>query len=284
MPPPLITYPGGSTVEQTRVLAVTDTDAGTLFAVERTPCHPESPRWPDQPADRCTVQVGERSAPIACHEGHLSSDGTLAIGAGAADGEHGGVRCVVHLLAPDSSMQLAVGDELTLRVDEPFRALISLNHSRCHLATFALNAVLADAWRKDPGTRDPLGSPDFDKLAIVSSKIEERRSLDTYRIGKSLRKKGFTPDALDDADALAERATEIAADWVRARPAISVTPGECPLQERRTWTCVLPQGPISIPCGGTHAREVTPADAFAVEIAWDPPAGQMTMAMRPHAA
>jgi alanyl-tRNA synthetase len=275
MTEPLISYPGGATVERTSVLALTRTSTELLFAVARTPCHPESPRWPDQPADRCTLQVEEISVAITCHEGSLLG-GTLSLDPPEPDS--GAVACVVHR-AP-VTLELQPGAEVTLSVDEPYRELLSRSHSRCHLVTLALNHTLADAWRKDPSRHDSLGSPDFDSLAILSSKIDERGSLDTYRIGKHMRKSGFPAEALSEPEALARRVAETAASWIGSRPSISVDPKVCVLEERRAWTCELPQGTASFPCGGTHAHELTPEEDFAVVLAWDPEAKQLTMDVR----
>jgi alanyl-tRNA synthetase len=49
---------------------------------------------------------------------------------------------------------------------------------------------------------DALGRPDLDQVAIQSSVMDERGSTDVYRLGKSLRKKGF--DSVGLADQLAE--------------------------------------------------------------------------------
>jgi alanyl-tRNA synthetase len=289
----LISYPGGATRERSRVSALTTTVNAVLFAVERTPCHPESPRWPDQPADRCTLEHAGSLIQIECHEGFLLDSGELTLG--PLDEGQEGVPCVVHSAAPAATLSpgtapgpgatpgpeptLAIGDAVTLSVDESYRAALSRSHSRCHLVTLALNHALAEAWRKDPGTHDSLGSPDFDKLAILSSKIDERGSLDTYRIGKHMRKSGFPAEALHEPEALALRVAETARKWIASRPSIAVTPGVCVLEERRTFSCELPQGTASFPCGGTHAGALLPEDDFTVQIAWEPEARHLTMAV-----
>jgi alanyl-tRNA synthetase len=295
----LVTYPAGSTVESSPVAAVTRVDGGVLFAVERTPCHPRSPRWPDQPGDRCTLQTegaGGAGTPVRCYEGFLL-DGALRVGApprkpegedsGGKDssGEsananhHAGViPCVVH--SAPAEVALAVGEQVGLRVDEGYREALSHSHSRCHLVSLALNAALREAWRKDkdPPARDSLGNPDFDKLAIVASTIDERGSLDEYRVGKHLRKAGFPAEALSDPEGLASAVRGIAKGWLRSSPEVSVTPGRCRLRERRIWSCALPEGIASFPCGGTHPSRLQPEEDLRVTIAWDPV--QRRLAMR----
>jgi alanyl-tRNA synthetase len=274
----LVTYPAGSTAESTAVVAMTRTaEGGVLFAVRRTPCHPLSPRWPDQPADRCTLAMDGARAPVECLEGFLVGDELRM--PPATDEElsipEDAVPCVVHRAPPE--MEMAVGDKVSLHVDERYRGAVSCSHSRCHLVSLALNAALADAWRKEPPARDSLGSPDFDKLAIASSTIGEEGSLDVYRLGRHVRKSGFAAEALGDAEGLAERVSGIAKGWLQSSPTIAVTPGECPLQERRTWSCGLPQGVASFPCGGTHPSHMEPDEGLAVEIAWDPQERRLEM-------
>jgi alanyl-tRNA synthetase len=313
----LITYPAGSTAESTTVVAVTRGSGHLLFAVDRTPCHPESPRWPDQPADRCTVSTTAEAEAVSveCLEGFLRV-GELDVGEPGAEkpakGELGAsepkgsepeasrpkrpepegsepgtgeprdderaepaIPCVVHRAPAD--LEIGVGDEVLLGVDESYRELISASHSRCHLVSLALNAALARAWRKEPPARDSLGNPDFDKLAIVSSTIREHGSEDIYRVGKSLRKTGFSADVLDDVQALAHEVSAIAGRWLQSEPEIEVTPGRCRLEERRTWSCALPEGVASFPCGGTHPMRLEPENEPSVTITWDPEERRLRM-------
>jgi alanyl-tRNA synthetase len=262
MPDLLVTYPAGSTAESSTVAAVTRVDGRALFAVERTPCHPESPRWPDQPEDRCTLEANGAEIPVEVREGYLLGS-ELALGATPEDG----LPCVVHSVPAE--LAPAIGERVGLRVEEGYREALSRNHSRCHLVSLALNAALMQAWRKDPPARDSLGNPDFDKLAITYSKIDEHGSLDSYRVGKHLRKSGFSVEALSDPDTLAQAVMDLAKGWLLSSPAIEVAPGECPLDERRTWMCELPQGTATFPCGGTHPSAMEPDEGLEVAISWD---------------
>lgn len=280
----LVTYPAGSTVERSTVAVVTHIDGQALFAVARTPCHPESPRWPDQPEDRCTLERNGMQTALRARVGYLLG-GELGLGEPpgelGSDGEPNGLSaaeepdparrplaCVVHGMPAE--LAPAVGEQVTLHVDERYREALSRSHSRCHLVSLALNAALREAWRKDPPTRDSLGNPDFDKLAIVSSKIDERGSLDSYRVGKHLRKSGFSVEALSDPDALAMDVGDLAKAWLLSSPRVLVAPGECTLDERRTWSCELPGVTASFPCGGTHPSLMEPDEDLDVRIAWDP--------------
>ncbi len=246
----LITYPAGSTAESSTVVALTHGDGHLLFAVDRTPCHPESPRWPDQPADRCTVSTAEAEAvAVECLEGFLRG-GKLEVGEpgvekpakgapgaskpeasepgaskpeasepgasepeasepgaskpqasepGASKPEPGEPRddegaepaipCVVHRAPAD--LAIGVGDEVRLSVDESFRELhlgqplaLSPRESRAERGADA-------AWRKEPSARDSLGNPDFDKLAIVSSRIREHGSKTSTALARACARRAF---------------------------------------------------------------------------------------------
>lgn len=162
----------------------------------------------------------------------------------------------------------ALGDRATVTVDRGFRTALSVAHSACHLAALALDAVLTDRWSK-PVPEDSLGRPAFDSLAIVRSSIGEYRSEDVYRIGKSLRKKGFDPGAFDDADGIADRVTGLLRAWTATGGPIHVVAEDSRLSARRQWRCELPDGVAAIPCGGTHPDAlsdlVDPTVAISVE-------------------
>lgn len=273
MPDLLVTYPAGSTAESATVAAVTRVDGRVLFAVARTPCHPESPRWPDQPEDRCTLAANGTEIAVEVQEGYLLGS-ELAVGAAPEDG----LPCVVHSVPAE--LAPASGERVGLRVQESYREALSRNHSRCHLVSLALNTALREAWRKDLPARDSLGNPDFDKLAITSSEINEHGSLDSYRVGKHLRKSGFCVEALSDPEALAQAVMDLAKSWLLSSPSIKVAPGECPLDERRMWMCELPQGTASFPCGGTHPSAMEPDEGLEVAISWD--SEERRLQMRAH--
>ena len=118
-----------------------------------------------------------------------------------------------------------------------------------------LDAALSTAWSK-PAPTDALGNPAFDALAIQRSRIDPHRSTDTYRIGKSLRRKGFAPASLDDPSAAAERVNAQLAQWIKAGGAVRIERDDTALSARRTWVCALPNGVTDIPCGGTHLHDL----------------------------
>ena len=72
----------------------------------------------------------------------------------------------------------------------------------------------------DVAYRAALGNPAFDSLAIRTSRIGPHHSVDIYRIGKSLRRKGCIPTSLDDLDAVANQINAQLAQCVDAGGAV----------------------------------------------------------------
>jgi alanyl-tRNA synthetase len=261
-----VTYPDGATSSTSTVVHVEPLDAGRWgVLLDATACHPVDTAWPDQPADRGTLTTARGPLPIADAVTGGIHDGVLHVGAAlpVRTGTEGWTFVVVHVVeAPPP----AEGAQVRVDVDAAHRAALSVGHTACHLAALALDAALAEAWSKAAPT-DPLGNPAFDALAIRSSRIRERGSTDVYRIGKSLRRKGFAVAALDDLAAVTERADAHLARWVAAGGAVRVDRSDDAFSARRTWVCDLPEGRTDIPCGGTHARDVAELGRVTVSLA-----------------
>lgn len=229
------------------------------LVVAETPFHPLDHTWPDQPADRGTIG----GLPVLdCLTGARSPEGQVLLGGDipVRRGADGWDWLVVHVTAAP----LEAGAEVELEVDAAHRAALSAGHTACHLAALALNAALAGRWRKEAVT-DALGHPDFDQSAITSSRIIPYGSVDVYRLGKSLRRKGFTADGLDAAEVAGE-VNDRLADWVAAAAPVRLEVPGSELTARRTWRCALPEGEASIPCGGTHVRHTGELGAVTVEL------------------
>jgi alanyl-tRNA synthetase len=247
----LVTYPAGSVNGSATVLHV-ELIPGGRFAVllDETPCHPVDAGWPDQGPDRATLSWSGGSAEIE-HCVVAATDG-LALHLGGEipvrKGTEGWAFVVAHVVATAPPE----GTVVTVEVDERYRRALSIGHSGCHLASLALNAALADRWSKDAAA-DDLGHSDFDAAANATSRILERGSVDTYRLGKSLRKKGFVVEGLAESlPAIETRLNETLAGWVAADAGIRIDREGDRLTNRRYWVCSLPQGEVRLACGGTH--------------------------------
>ncbi|MGY3861822.1 hypothetical protein ACW5WN_09480 [Aeromonas lacus] len=230
----------------------------TLLVTDLTPFHPQSHLWPDQPGDVGHARWEGGDAAIGpCRMGAISPDGELFVDADipVKRGAEGWRFVVVHPLTGDHA--LAVGSQVELQVDSAARHAMSLGHSGCHLAALALNRTLTPYWRKEVSERDALGQPDFDRLAIQSSRVEPCGSREQYRIGKSLRKKGVNSEALlADLALIEEKVNQQLADWIAAGGEIRRSRAGEAIIDSRYWHCTLEGQEVTIPCGGTHAASL----------------------------
>jgi alanyl-tRNA synthetase len=250
------------------VVEVVELPDGTGIIVAETPFHPVDHTWPDQPADVGTLTVGSQQVALRdCVTGarRIGSD-DLGIGSeiAARRGDDDWHWYVVHVTdAPYPQCTEWIGAPAALRVDADRRRRLSTAHTACHLMAFALNEAVADRWRKTP-TVDSLGHPNFDAIAITSSIIGTESSTDTYRLGKSLRKKGFTVTATDDLPGLADDLDDVAGnvtarlnDWIATDAPVRVEAGGDGVTAPRQWSCALPEGTATVMCGGTHVSRLS---------------------------
>lgn len=264
MPVTTVTFPQGSTTEESAVLLTDPHPDGAIVVVDATPFHPVDHTWPDQPGDGGVLRLGDDSVTVVeALMAAVNDDGAFAVGSEipVKRGAEGWTWLVAHRLdASEPPAWLVDGAAVALEVDSNRRAGLSRGHTACHLASLALDLAVADLWRKDPGA-DALGNPDFEGRANQSSRIHENGSVDEYRLGKSLRRAGFDTETFSAT--LSEREALInarLAAWVTSGATSSVETDGPTIIDRRRWRCELPEGDAVIPCGGTHVRSV---DEFA---------------------
>ena len=263
----LVSFPDGALTGEGEVLLVDQTAA--IVVVDATPFHPVDHTWPDQPGDSGAIAVGDvRVRVTEAVMAAVSDEGALAVGSDipVKRGGEGWTWMVGHRTEGAIPADIAVGARVTLTVDADRRDSLSRGHTACHLASLALDAALADLWRKEIGT-DPLGSPDFEGKANQSSRIHPDGSVDEYRLGKSLRKAGFDSEGL--AASLAEREqriNELLASWVAASGDSRIDVDGPSIIDRRTWRCALPEGEVGFLCGGTHVRSLAAFASISVSL------------------
>jgi len=262
-----VTFPRGALHGTSTVLQVIECVAGTGVITAETPFHPLDHTWPDQPADHGTIGIAGQVLQVHdCVTGarrHGSDTMTLGADIPARRGDADWSWYVVHLVdVPFADCVDVVGQAATLEVDGARRARLSACHTACHLMAFAINQTLAPRWRKSPKV-DSLGNPDFDALAITSSRIGLGSSIDTYRLGKSLRKRGFAVAATEElpslTDALGDVASEVTSrlnEWIASDAAVRIRTPDDYLTSPREWVCGLPRGAASVRCGGTHVHRL----------------------------
>lgn len=290
-----VSYPLGATEGTATVLHVEPvrTAAGERLAVllDSTPVHPIDAGWPDQPSDRATISWDGGTASVdagslvpadADDSGGAivaATDGTaLHLGSEipVRKGTEGWAFVVAHLVThfPPAGTQVAVA------VDAEYRRALSLGHTGCHLASLALNRAMAGRWSKDVRA-DALGAPNFDAEANDTSRILERGSLDTYRLGKSLRKKGFgTADMGEALAALEGEVNATLAAWIAEDAPVRIDRDGDGLTDRRYWVCTLADGEARIACGGTHATSLGELGALRATLSLEDVDGTPVLTMR----
>lgn len=263
----VVLYPTGDTASIGVVVHVEPAgDGRSAVVLDRTAFHPVDTAWPDQPADRGILRQADGTEVPVIDAVIGATDGAeLLLGPAVPvrTGTDGWTFVVAHIVESDG---IAVGDVVEIEVDAAHRAALSRGHSACHLASLALDAALAPAWRKDVPP-DALGAPAFDALAIGQSRIRPDGSTDVYRIGKSLRRKGFDPDALGDLPGVVADVDARLATWIAAASDVRIDRDGPALADRRTWVCSLPEGEVRIPCGGTHPTSLGELAAVTISLA-----------------
>lgn len=281
----VVTFAGGSLGETARVVFAAEVAGEHLAVTVRSPFHPQSLSWPDQPGDRgwLILADGRRAAVLDSREALLNrATGILATGDAARALKRGDpdiAAVVLHVL----DAAVAPGEVVTLEVDGPFRHALSLQHTGVHLAALALNQCAAPFWTKTSDDSDSLGAPNLDKAAVTQSQIGAGASTDGYRLGKSLRKKGFDAAAfLSDLPGRAAVINETLRQMLTTPAPVVLTPGEGPLGDRRLWSTRLNGVEVSMPCGGTHVARLS--DLAAVEVSLAPTEDGFVMVTQSRAA
>ncbi|PSV23215.1 metal-dependent hydrolase [Photobacterium leiognathi subsp. mandapamensis] len=243
---------------------------GLYYVVTQcTSFHPISHIWPDHPADKGQISFDDQSIEVIdCVVGAVElSTQTLFV---AQDipvkrDTEGWVFVVVHVIATNAA--LTVGDTVTLTVDKAYQQSLSRGHSAGHLSSLALNKVLHEAfWRKEPSRKDELGYYDFHSYAQEKSEVTPDLSTDTYRLGKTLRKRGLnSAELLTALDDVAIKMNQQLSLWLALKtPVVMRREGEY-LTDSRYWQCDLAQeGSLEIPCGGTHVSSLAEYSAITV--------------------
>lgn len=267
----VVSFPSGRLTETARVVFAAPQGDRCLLVTDRTPFHPLSLTWPDQPGDRGTMTTshGQKIAVLDSQEALLNAaTGTLFTAESAASIKRNDPDIhpvVLHIVDGPAS---PVGSTVTLSVDKTYRDALSLQHSGVHLTALALNECAAPFWTKDVEAFDSLGAPNLDKAAVTQSTITVNGSTDHYRVGKTLRKKGFDLAAfVSDLPARTARINDTLRRMVADPAPVKLTPGAGFLGDRRMWSTRLDGTEVTIPCGGTHVTDLAQLVGVSVSIA-----------------
>ncbi|MET2848375.1 alanyl-tRNA editing protein [Vibrio owensii] len=247
---------------EAHVQFVLSTSEATYVVTDVTPFHPVSHIWPDHPADKGTMTSNGKSFDVVdCQVGAVElASGELYVGQAipVKRNSEGWAFVVVHILPFTDTF--GAGDIALLDVDKEYQLSLSRGHSAGHIAYLALNKVLAQSyWRKDADRKDPHGNYDFNSYAQETSFVTPDKCLDTYRLGKTLRKRGLnSADMLSDLKSIEQQVNVLLGDWLKRDVAITVDCHGEHLTDSRYWQCDLGEGEIAvIPCGGTHASHLS---------------------------
>ena len=172
---------GSGTVERVETLG----EAVGIVA-DRTLFHPVDPSGPDQPG--WMTPAPQRVPVLDCLVGAIDADGVLSGGR-----DHPRRRPRPHVGGcPCRRCRGRTGGRSTRRPAGGRRTAGRFEPGPHGMPRLGLGAQCGrrDLWRKDVA-RDGIGNPDFDKIALTESRMVPDQARDTYRLGKSLRKKGF---------------------------------------------------------------------------------------------
>ncbi len=245
---------------------------GCWFITDLTPFHPVSHIWPDHPADRGHIEFEGQSLPVIdCQTGAVNTTtGEVQIGEAitARRSDEDWLFVVVHYV--QRTTPLPQRELVELQVDPAYQHALSLGHTAGHLASMALNKVLAKSyWRKEADRRDPLGQPDFNSYAQQKSEVTEFQCVDLYRLGKTLRKRGLnSAEVVDDLPIIVSSVNEQLAAWLSQPSVVHLRCEGERLTDSRYWECQLSEESqrAIMPCGGTHVTHLKAFESISVDL------------------
>lgn len=244
-----------------------------ILITKETNFYPLNYRWPDQPADNGTIEIegakfdiiDVQTGAIKKGENNLLLHKEISI---PKDDIKNWYFLVVHIFQsePVITTDDLVGKVATLYVDKHRRDSLSLPHTASHLMALALNKSLSNCWKKQT-ILDGLGNADFDSVAISESTISPYTSVDKYRLGKSLIKKGFDKQEFENnIDVINDSINSYVAGWIKSGDEVIIKAEEKYLNSMRWWVTKIDDKEVKMPCGGTHVHSLAELNIVNIEI------------------
>ncbi len=235
-----------------------------IVITDVTPFHPRDYNWPDHPADKGNLIIDEETIEITdciivarnLETGELFVDQDIPIKRGALNW----IFLVGHVFSAQHANTLSIENSVTLQVDYFYRQQLSFSHSLDHIATLALNAATNDYWKKEV-SKDSLGHFSLDNLALKESRISCDGSQDVYRLGKSIKKKGFNREEFyQNIKIIEQNINNIFQSWLEEDCHITMIPEVSRLDDPRIWHATIAGQKAAISCGGSHVKNFSIKD------------------------
>ncbi|PHM72131.1 hypothetical protein [Xenorhabdus kozodoii] len=242
---------------------------GYIVITNNSPFYPKNYKWGDQKSDVGVIVFNNHELNIVKTYSAIFIDGKIYIDHDIPNKLNIEDKLIpAHYLESLNGLecQSIVGEKVKLSVDAETRHKVSAAHSMAHFMSLALNKAANKYWNKDYDT-DSLGNYNLDKAAIFKSSISELKSIDTYRFGKSIKKKGFDKTSfLENIVSLNEEINLILKNWLATGSEVRVEYTSKDIENLRLWKSTVENHPVVIPCGGTHIKNTKEIQDVKVEI------------------
>ncbi|WP_391528293.1 hypothetical protein [Photorhabdus akhurstii] len=259
----------GTLTLESHIIGVMKYEDGTLLITQDSPFYPKNYKWPDQLHDNGIISIGDKELAVTkvytagLIDSHLYIDQEITKQTTSPD------KIMPAHYLPDlhgiSETDL-IGKTVTLSVNDETRYKVSAAHSMAHFMSLALNKATNHIWSKVYDT-DDLGSYNLDKAAIYQSSITELKSVDIYRFGKSLKKKGFDKNILiENLDKINREVNNTLNNWLSQGAEITIEYKSKEINDTRLWKSTIDSKVVTIPCGGTHINNINEVKDVNVEI------------------
>ncbi len=259
----------GTLTLESHIIGVMKYEDGTILIAKDSPFYPKNYKWPDQLYDNGIIVIGNKKFAVTkAYTAALIND-HLYIDQEITKQDSPPNKIIPAHYLPDlqefSELDL-IGKTVTLSVNYETRYRVSAAHSIAHFMSLALNKATNSIWSKVYDT-DDLGNYNLDKAAIYQSSITELKSVDIYRFGKSLKKKGFDKNILiENLDKINREVNSTLNNWLTQGAEITVEYKSKEISDTRLWKSTIDSTVVTIPCGGTHINNINEVKGVNVEI------------------